>query len=136
MAQLHGKHTKVTIDAEDYSAHSDSTEWSDETDMSETTTYGRKRKNYLAGLEDGKITVGGTYDDGAAGPAAIFEPIKSAGLPVEFVILVAGAGTGKPSRKVDVLVKTFTVSSPVADKVAWSAELQMVGDEIDLTPQA
>jgi hypothetical protein len=33
-------------------------------------------------------------------------------------------------------VKKFVTSHPAADKVAWSAEFQMVSDEIDDTPQA
>jgi hypothetical protein len=136
MAQRHGKDTVVKLGAQDFSAHADNTEFSDEYDTAETTTYGRKRKNYVKGLGDGTITTGGTYDDGAAGPGAIFQAAILSETPATFIYQQAGTGTGLPQRSVDVLVTKYSTSSPVADKVAWSAELQMVGDEIDDTPQA
>jgi hypothetical protein len=136
MAQRHGKDTVVTIGGDDFSAHADNTEFADEYDMSETTTYGRKRKNYIQGLGDGTITTGGTYDDSVGGPGEIFQALIASGATVAFVFQISGAGTGKPQRTVDVKVSKYSTSSPVADKVAWSAELQMVGDEIDDTPQA
>lgn len=135
MAQRHGKHTVVMLGAQDFSAHADNTEFSDEYETAETTTYGRKRKNYLKGLGDGTITTGGTYDDGAAGPGAIFEAAILDETPVAFTYRQAGTGATLPQRIVDVLVTKYSTSSPVADKVAWTAEMQMVGDEIDDTPQ-
>lgn len=136
MTFAHGKDTFVSIDAQDYSPFANSTEFNDETEMGEVTGYGRKRKNYIGGIEDGTITTGGSYDYGATGPGAIFIPLKKSKEVVEFIYQIAGTGTGLPQRAVDVIVKKFTTSSPVADKVAWSAELQMVSDEIDDTPQA
>jgi hypothetical protein len=133
--QRHGKHTVVMLGVEDFSAHADNTEFSEEFDTSETTTYGRKRKNFVKGLGNGTITTGGTYDDGASGPAAVFKPHLESDTPVDFTYRPAGTGAGLPQRVVSVLVTKFSTSSPVADKVAWSAEMQMVSDEIDDTPQ-
>lgn len=136
MPQRHGKHTVVKLGADDFSAHADNTEFSDEYETAETTTYGRKRKNYVKGLGDGTITTGGTYNDSAGGPGEIFEAAILSEVPVAFLYQPAGTGTGLPQRSVDVLVTKYSTSSPVADKVAWSAEMQMVSDEIDDTPQA
>lgn len=135
MAQRHGKDTVVMLGVQDFSAHADNTEFSDEYETSETTTYGRKRKNYIKGLGDGTITTGGTYDDGATGPGAIFQAAILSETPTTFTYRQAGTGTGLPQREVEVLVTKYSTSSPVADKVAWSAEMQMVSDEIDDTPQ-
>ena len=46
-----------------------------------------------------------------------------------------GTGSGKAQTSVGVLVKTFNESSPVADNVTWTSELQMTGP-IDETDQA
>jgi hypothetical protein len=131
MPFAHGKDTVVKIGGDDLSAYTDSTEFNDETAMSKVTTYGRQRENYVSGLGDGTITIGGSYDYGVTGPGAILNPLKLSGATEPFIYQVAGTGTGLPQRLVDVKVKKFTTSSPVADKVAWSAELQMVGDEIN-----
>jgi hypothetical protein len=135
MAYAHGKDTFFSVDGVDLSGFTDSTEFTDDSDMSEVTAYGRSRKNYIQGMEDGTVTASGSYDYGATGPGATLTPLKRAGEPVTLILQVAGPGTGLPQRSVDVLVKKFVTSHPAADKVAWSAEFQMVSDEIDDTPQ-
>lgn len=133
MAFRHGKDTVVTLNAVDLSAFSNSTAFNDETEANETTTYGRNRKTYMGGLGDGKVTLQGVYDDGAAGPRATIKPLKAAGTAVEFVFQPEGVGAGKAQSVVDVIVTAYNETAPVGDVIAWTCEMQMTGplDETD-----
>jgi hypothetical protein len=140
MAFRHGKDTFVSINGSNYSPYSNSTAFGDTADAHDVTCYGASRKAYQSGLGDGTITVGGVFDDSAAGPRAIFKPIKAqqqAGTlgAVEFIFRPAGTGSGKEQSIVNVIITAFNESSPVADNITWTAELQMSG-ALDETDQA
>jgi hypothetical protein len=127
MAFRHGKDTVVKLNAVDLSAFTNSTSFGDETEAHDTTTYGRDRKTYHAGLGDGKITIGGVYDDGAAGPRGTIKPLKAAGTAVTFLFQPEGTGAGKAQSSVSVIIISFNESAPVADMISWTCELQMTG---------
>lgn len=127
MAFIHGKNTVVKLNAVDLSAFTDSTAFNDDTDIHEVTAYGLTRKTHNAGLGDGKVTISGTYDDGASGPRATIKPLKAAGTAVTFIFQPAGTGVGKAQSSVSVIVKSFNESSPAAGMTKWTAELQMTG---------
>lgn len=127
MAFRHGKDTVVKLNGSDLSAFSNSTSFGDETEANETTTYGRSRKTYMAGLGDGKVTLQGVYDDGASGPRAIIKPLKAAGTAVAFIFQPEGTGSGKAQSNVDVIITAFNESAPVGDVIAWTCEMQMTG---------
>jgi len=127
MAFRHGKDTVVLLNSSDISPYTNTTAMTDETDTNEVTCYGAARKAYIAGLGDGTFTIGGVYDDTVAGPRAIIKPLKAAGAPVNFKYRPEGTGAGKAQSSVSVIIKSFNTSSPVAEQVAWTAELQMTG---------
>ena len=133
MAFIHGKNTVVTVDGDDLSAFTNSTEFNDGKEAHDVTCYGASRKAHSAGLGDGKITIAGVYDDGAGGPRATLKPLMAAGLPVTFLFKPEGTGAGKAQSSVSVLVTAFNESAPVADMIKWTCELQMTGalDETD-----
>lgn len=136
MTNFHGKLTVVKLNGVDYSEYSNATDFKDATDAHDNTTYGKNRKTYHAGLGDGTISVGGFYDNTAVeGPRALFKPLKAAGTAVEFTYRPEGTGVGKAQSLVDVIITSFEESSPVADMVTWTAELQMTGDLVE-TAQA
>lgn len=128
MGARHGKDTVTILSGNDISQYTNSTSREDETQVHKTTGYGAARESYQAGLGDGSFTIGGVYNDAIGGPARIIKPLKKAGAPVLFVYRPEGTGSGKAQDSVNVLVKTFNISSPVGDNVAWTAELQMTGD--------
>jgi hypothetical protein len=123
---LHSKDTVVKLDSDDLSAYTNSTTFNRSADSHEVTTYGTDSKVYNGGLKDGTVTIEGFYDTSATGPEAIIEPLL--GTTVTFVFQVAGTGAGKPQKSCSVVVTSFNVSSPVADMVTWTAELQISGD--------
>lgn len=134
MTFVHGKHTVVKLGVADLSVYTNTTTFNRSKDALETTTYGKDSKTYRGGLKDGKITIGGTYDDGASGPAAIIQPHLDDEAPTTFTFQPDGAGTTKDQTVVDVVVTAFNVSSPVAEMVQWTCEMQ-ASDDADDTPQ-
>jgi hypothetical protein len=135
MAFKHGQDTVVKLNAVDLSAFTNTTSFGDETETHEVTCYGNSRKRYSAGLGDGKVTIGGVYDDGASGPRATIKPLKAAGTAVAFIFQPEGTGAGKAQSTVDVIIKSYNESAPVGDMISWTAELQMDGD-LDETDQS
>lgn len=127
MATRHGKDTVVIFNGTDISQYTNTTSREDETAVHKTTGYGAAREQYQSGLGDGTFTIGGVYNDAIGGPSAVIKPAKKAGLPVPFIYRPEGTGSGKAQDSVQVIVKTFNVSSPVADNVTWTSELQMTG---------
>lgn len=137
MTFVHGRHTKCTIDGDDISIYTKTTSWENSVATHDVTTYGptREDQEFAAGLGTGKVTISGVYDDTAlTGIDVVLQPLMDAKLPVEYILQVAGVGTGKPQKKCDVLVSSFNISDPVDDMVTWTAELQRTGS-VDHTPQ-
>jgi hypothetical protein len=128
MAFVHGKDTYISLDGDDLSTFTNTSSWEDSSDKHDVTCYGANRKAYSYGLGDGKLTMGGVYDNTAAGPKAIIEAIKDAGALVTLIRRAEGTGSGLPQESVSVLVEKYTESNPVADQVTWACDLQMSGD--------
>lgn len=134
MSLTHGRHTVVTLDANDLSQYSNNSQVELTADSHDVTTYGKNSHVFTGGLKNGTGTISGFYDSTAVtGPRAVIEPLV--GEVVEFIHQPEGAGTGKPQDTVDVLVTKYTQTSPVADMVTWSADLQF-SDDVDSTPQS
>lgn len=128
MSFVHAKNTFISIDGNNLSTFTNTSSWEDSSAKHDVTCYGANRMAYAYGLGDGKQTIGGVYDNTAAGPKAVLEAIKDAGELVTLIRRPEGTGSGRPQESVSVLVEKYTESSPVADMVTWSADLQMSGD--------
>lgn len=133
MAVQHSKATVVKVGTADISAFTNSTTFNRSADSHEVTTYGRDSKVYAGGLKDATVTIEGFYDTSVTGPRAILEPLL--GETTEFTFQPEGTGSGKPQNVCDAVVTAYNESSPVADMVTWTAELQVSGD-VDVTDQA
>jgi hypothetical protein len=133
MAFSHGKNTVITLGGDDLSAYTNTSELGRTADSHDVTTYGKSSHVYQGGLLDGKVTMGGIYDNTAAGPRATIEPLI--GTVVELIRQPDGAGSGKAQDTVDVLIVGYVETSPVADMVTWSCEMQC-SDDIVSAPQA
>lgn len=132
MAAKHGKTTSTVIGSINISPHTRNCEWKRSADTHDVTGYKATdtdtAKNYIAGLTDGTATISGTYDtDATTGPAKVLEDMIAAGVAVEFEYAVEGLGTGKPMRTCQVIVKSYNETSPVADIVTWTSDLQITG---------
>lgn len=128
MAFVHGKDTYVSLDDQDVSTFTNSTTYNREADSHDVTTYGKGSHVFQGGLKGGTCTLSGVYESGASGPRAVIAPML--GTTVEFIFRPEGTGTGLPEDTVDVVVTAYNESSPVADMIQWTAELQLSDDVV------
>jgi hypothetical protein len=133
MAFVHAKNTHVSLNAVNISTFCNNTDFERESDEHDVTCYGKNSHVFKGGLLGGKCTISGVYDDSATGPRAVIEPLI--GTNVALVIRAEGTGSGKPQDTVDVLVKSYKESLPVADMVMWSADLTL-SDDVTTIDQA
>jgi hypothetical protein len=133
MSFVHGKDTYVSLDGNDLSGYTNASEINPTSDSHDTTTYGKQAHTFQGGLGNGTAKISGIYDNTAGtGPRAVIKPLVGSVVP--FIHRPEGTGSGKPQDSMDVLVLGYTQSSPVADMVTWSADLQ-ISDVIDDTAQ-
>jgi hypothetical protein len=135
MAFIHGRVTFVSIDADDLSTYGTSVEFNRSADSHDVTTFGNTAHRKQSGLMDGGATINGIYDSTAStGPQAVLGPLVG-GAAVELIYRPEGTGSSLPERTVDVIVTAYNESSPVADMVTWTAEVEFDG-AVDLTAQS
>lgn len=126
MAFTHSKVTVVTLNGTDLSAFTKTTTYNRSADTHDVTTYGKNAKVFSGGLKDGTATLEGIYDDTAVGPRDVIRPLL--GTTVNLVFKPEGTGTGKPQDTVAVVVNSYNESSPVADMIQWTCEVQFSDD--------
>ena len=131
MAFIHGKNSAVLVNAKDLSAYVNKMDFDNKGDTHDVTTYGQNAKVYQGGLTDATITIEGIYDSTAVnGPRAVLQPLAASLNVVVAKHRPEGTGTGKPEDTVNVIVKGYKESSPVADMIKWTAELQCSGSVV------
>lgn len=129
MASTHGSDTYISIAAADVSTYCNTSTFTLKADAHKTTGYGANSNTYGPGLKDGTFSMGGTYDNTAAGPHDVIKPLI--GTTVEVVRRPEGTGTGRPQETFSVIVTSYVETNPVADMVSWSSECQITGDVAD-----
>ena len=133
MAFVHGRNTYISLAGYNLSTYTDASELDKEAEAHKVTTYGKTANVYAGGLLDGAAKMSGTYDNTAStGPRAVINPLV--GTVVQLIRRPEGTGSGLPQDKVNVLVKKYSESNPVADMIKWSVDLQC-SDTIDSTAQ-
>lgn len=135
MAFKHGKDTYISIDSDDISVFTNTSELEVTVDEHDVTCYGADDHAFSGGLRAGAVTMGGIYDDTASGPKAILEPLIDAAALVTLIRRPEGTGTGLPQESLSVLVKRYVETNPVADMITWSCEMTKSG-AITRTTQA
>jgi hypothetical protein len=130
---VHSKNTVITLDDNDLSAYTTTSQLESTSDSHDVTTYGKDSHVFSGGLLNGTASMSGIYDSTAmSGPRAVIKPLI--GTVVELVRQPEGAGSGKPQDVVDVLVTKYVETAPVADMVTWSVDLQL-SDDINTAAQ-
>lgn len=127
MAAKHGRRTVILVNSINLSGFCDNSEYSQEVDTHETTVYGEDNKTYITGLRDGTLTISGRYDDGADNPKDTIEAIIDGDAAVPIVRRVEGTGSGLPEDSFSGIIESYVETSPVGDKVTWSADIQITG---------
>jgi hypothetical protein len=122
MAFVHGKGTKVFIDATEFSSYLNNVDVTKTADVAETTNFGSSGvKTYIAGEDDGTISLSGLFDATADGT---LQPLLSNGTDFDLVVGIDGLDTGDRSQFAVANITNYGVSSPTGDVVATSIDAQ------------
>jgi hypothetical protein len=127
MAFRHGSKAAVTVDGTNLSAYCDSVELSIDVDTAETSAFGATWKTSVAGLAGAQLELSGNYDPTAStGPVAVLTGlIGQDAFPVEY--FPGGNVSGQVKHAFNALLTSYAESSPVGDKVTFSASLIVDG---------
>lgn len=122
----HGKSTVVLLNGTDMSPFLNEATTTQSIETAETTTFADTDKTYIVGLGDGTISTSGLFDGSANASDAVLQGTL-AQEDNTFTVLPEGATSGNRSVIANGQVTSYEVSTPVADVVAISAEVQADG---------
>lgn len=128
-ASTHGRHTALTVAASDISKWTTQSELGRGSDKSEVTAYGSAGHEYADGgdLKAHSFSCSGWYDvTDTTGTEGVLGGEEGRLLVV--VYGPEGGGSGKPKHTFSAHLDKFTLTSPVADIVKWSADWTVSGD--------
>ena len=120
MAFIHGKSTKIFLNATDFSTYFTTADSTRTVDVAESTTFGSGSKTYITGDKDGTISLAGFFD---ATADAVLQPLLG-GTSALLTIGVDGADATDLVRFGNGNFTSYGVSSPVGDIVATSLDFQ------------
>ena len=122
----HGKKTAVLLNGTDMSPFLNEATTTQEIETAETTTFGLQDKTYIVGLADGTISTSGLFDSTAGASDAVLSGLIATE-DNTFTVLPEGATAGTRAILANGQLTSYEISSPVADVVAISAEVQADG---------
>lgn len=126
MAFRHGKNAVFKIDnsggtLQDISAYLNEASLPRSIETGETTTFGKSAKTYITGLTDATISLSGNFDSAVD---AILAGILGQDATVSWEYGPEGSTGGYVKFSGEGILTSYEVSSPVADVVTFSAEIQ------------
>lgn len=131
MAFVHGKDSAFKLDntsasLTDISQYVDSVDGlPGEVELADVTAFGDEGHKNIPGLENASVSVSGNWD--AALDAIFGTTVQWKAATRSFEFGPAGSTTGLVKYSAECWITNFTVSAGVADKVTWSATLQVDG---------
>lgn len=127
----HGKNAVVLFDGADFTTFFNEATASSSVETAETTTFGSGAKTYITGLKDATASLSGLFEGSAAGTDAAFAAAIASDATQIVTIGPEGGAAGTRSIGISAIETSYEISSPVADVVAISAEIQAESDGID-----
>ena len=130
MPFVHGRLTDFRVDNSggtltDISAYCDSVDFPQTVETAETTTFGDASKDYIVGLKDSTISIGGKWD---ALLDAVLAPILGQAASVSFQYGPAGSTLTNVKYTGECFCTSYQVAGAVGDVVTFSAEFQVTGN--------
>lgn len=126
MAFVHGKAAEITVNSVALSTFCDTADLSIDVDTSDVTAFGATWKAAIAGLAGGNLSISGSWDPTTTtGPASALSDLI--GVAPFAVIYEPGGAAVSQNRTFNALLTSYTESSPVGDKVSFTAGLQITG---------
>lgn len=130
MAKVHGKNSILDIAGTALTTFTTDFDLSRTADAAETSAMSQDSKTYVKGLMDATLTFSGQWDGTATtGPDDVVQG-AFVGETATFTAQPEGAGTGLVEYSGTGIVTDFSVTSSVADVVAFAATVQVSGDVI------
>ena len=123
MAFRHGSNSFISVDGSDVSTFTDSATAAHTQDTAEVTAFGDDDKEFIAGLRDGNFSLSGHWD--VTADAALIGTFD--GGTVVIIYGPEGNAGGSVEYTATCIVTSYSQSSPVGDKVSWSADFQRTG---------
>lgn len=134
MSFVHGKNTFVSVDGNDLSAYTNTSNLNASADVHQLTTYGKNTHVFGGGLANNQVSLGGSYDNHATtSPRRILLPRR--GTTVTLVRRPEGTGTGKPQDTLSAVLTSYVETNPVGGYIEWTAEFQG-SDDVTTIDQA
>ena len=128
---IHGKDTYFSIDGTNISTFLDSVEPSFSTDEADTTTFGNESKTFILGLSEASFSLSGNFDGtDTTGIDDILWAIYEAKAAVNFEYGPGGNATGAVKYSGSCYITGYDPSTPVGDKVTFSATVRVTGDVV------
>jgi hypothetical protein len=130
MPFVHGRTTDFRVDNSggtltDISAYCDNVDFPQVVETAETTTFGDASKDYIVGLRDATISIGGKWD---AVLDAVLAPILGQAASVSFQYGPAGSTVSNVRYTGECFCTSYQVAGAVGDVVTFSAEFQVTGN--------
>jgi len=133
MSFRHGKSTRVLIGSSDLSTYFKETTVSASIETAETTTYGVAggSKTYVTGLKDSTVSLTGLFDDATGAADDVITTALASDADIVFTIAQdGGLVVGRRCVLGQAIETKYDLSSPVADVVSTSLDLQTDGESI------
>lgn len=124
MAFAHGKSGYLMVNAVDWSGYLDNISSNLGQDMADSTTFGKTFKGVTPGLRDAKLSCTGKFDTTFDG---LVNGIIVAGASVVCIYGPTGNTTGMVKWTLTAFVGSYDITTPVADMVTVSTDLQNDG---------
>jgi hypothetical protein len=129
MPFVHGKSTDFRIDNSggtltDISLYCDSVDFPQTVETAETTTFGDANKEYIVGLKDSTISIGGKWDSALDG---VLAPVLGQAASISFQYGPAGSTVSNVKYTGECFCTSYQVTGAVGDVVTFSAEFQVTG---------
>jgi hypothetical protein len=131
MSSTHTSQTFISASATDISEFVNTHNYEVNPTIHQTVGYGKTWDESKGGLKKGTWSMGGIYDDDAAGPSAILRPLY--GTTGVIIYGPEGNQTGDPKLTFSVVYGKYNETGKVDDMVAWSQDSTITGAVVETT---
>lgn len=127
MSFIHGKGTRLLLNAAEVSTYFDNTQTANKLAADETTTFTNSDKTFIVGLGEGTASLTGLFDGAALAIDAQIESIITALTSSVLTIARAGLGLGARVHLLSGEITDYEVTAPVAGVVKTKLDLEADG---------
>lgn len=121
----HGKNVKVYVDEYDFSSYFNDVSASTTIETAETTSFGSSAKEYIPGLKDGSVSLGGLFESTAGeGTDSYFDTVLGGTTKQKVIVAEEGHALGNRAVMLESDSTSYEVSATISDVVQANAEFQ------------